>query len=87
METIFKYIIEPNEEEIMMQVGAEILSVAFQQDNFCLWAKVDPEASVCKRRFKVFVTGRRIQIEADASLKFIGTGFLGGLVFHAFEVL
>ena len=87
METIYKYTIDPNKEAIIMPVGAEILSVSFQHDSFCMWAKVSPEATVHPRRFKVFGTGHEIPTEIEDSLKFIGTGFLGRLVFHAFEVL
>jgi hypothetical protein len=86
-ETIYKYIINPNNEEILMPAGAEVLSVAFQRDDFCLWAKVDPKAPACTRKFIAFGTGHLIPPALNNSLKFIGTGFTGPYVFHAFEIV
>jgi hypothetical protein len=69
-------------------LGSEILSVAFQRDVFCMWAKVDTEAKTEIRNFEVFGTGHKIPREMGIDYKFIGTGFMdNGLVFHAFERL
>ena len=85
METIFKYEIDPHVSGIRMPAGAEVLSVAFQGEKFCLWVKVNPDAETELRSFVACGTGHKIP---SGELKFIGTGHMdNGLVFHAFERL
>ena len=69
---------------IEMPRGAQILSVAEQNNKICLWALVDPYAETEAREFHVFGTGHEISIK---SLNFVGTALLNnaGLVFHVFE--
>lgn len=86
METIYKYTINPHVFGIRLPCGAEILSVAFQGDTFCLWAKVNNEAETELRHFKTFGTGHEIPSQIGISYKFVGTGFMdNGFVFHIFE--
>lgn len=88
MKTVYKFTLGVNDVAIMMPVGAEILSAAFQQDTLCIWAKVDTEAERRPRKFKVFGTGQEIPDEFDnKNLKFIDTSFINWFVFHVFEVL
>jgi len=89
MKTIYKYLLEPiTLNKVDMPTGSEILSVAFQRDNLYIWAKVDIEATLSTRKFKVFGTGHEIPLEEENCLKFIGTGHMdGGLVFHVFELI
>lgn len=87
MVQVWKYILQPKC-EIEMPKGSEVLSVAAQGDEICLWAKVDPsEAQKEKRYFTGYGTGHSIPDEAN--LSFVGTALLhgGSLVFHIFEDL
>jgi len=81
---VWKFVLQP-EIEISLPRGAELLSVASQGNDICLWAKVNPEAEKEKRSFVAFGTGH--QIPDDLNLKFIGTAMIydGSLVFHVFE--
>lgn len=85
MKTIWKFILKP-EIEIEMPKGTEILTVAAQRDEICLWAKVDPNMQREKRKFMTFGTGHDIP---DIEMKYIGTSQLSGgaLIFHTFEVI
>lgn len=88
MKTVHKFVRNPWSEDVLMPLGAEILSVGFQQDNFCMWAMVDTDAVVLPRKFKVFGTGHEIPVELTDQMKFVGTGHMdNGLVFHAFELV
>jgi len=88
MITVFKYTIDPYSSEIELPIGAEILSVAFQRDDFCVWAKVDTEAKTETRNFEAFGTGHEIPRGMGIDYKFVGTANMdNGLVFHAFERL
>lgn len=88
MDTVYKYEISGYEPEIEMPKGAEILTVAFQGDKFCLWAKVDTDAAIEKRYIEAFGTGHDIPRCVGIDWKYLGTGFMrNGLVFHAFERL
>ena len=88
MVTVFKYAIDPYNSETQLPVGAEILSVAFQHANFCLWAKIHTKAKTESRYFEIFGTGEEIPSTMDTDYKFVGTAHSdNGLVFHAFERL
>ncbi len=88
MITVFKYEIPPYNAAIKLPVGAEILSVAFQRDTFCMWAKVDTEAETEERNFEAFGTGHEMPYIMGVDYKFVGTAHMDNdLVFHAFERL
>lgn len=88
MITVYKYVIDPWNSEIELPIGAEVLSVAFQGDVFCMWAKVDTDAETEVRSFKAFGTGHEMPRQMGIDYKFIGTGFMhNGLVFHVFEII
>lgn len=84
MAQIWKFILQP-EIDVEMPFGAEVLSVAAQGEDICLWAKVDPVAPKESRSFVGFGTGH--EIPDTAHLKFVGTAMLnlGSMVFHIFE--
>lgn len=87
MRTIYKYRISPAGHKIKMPVGAQILSVAFQGEEFCLWALVETDAAIEERNIVAIPTGFNIPEGEVGKLQFIGTGHMAlGLVFHAFEV-
>lgn len=81
---IYKYVIGPVETGVLLPVGAEILTVAFQGELFCLWAKVDPTATSEIRDIYTFPTG--VSIPEEDTYKYIGTGYDPyNRVLHAFE--
>lgn len=83
MKTIWKYPLLPHCAHTM-PAGAEILAVAAQSSDFCLWALVDDDREPQKRHFRVYGTGHPVDEKTPS--KFLGTAFINGLVFHAFEV-
>lgn len=89
MKTVWKYIIEPSSPTIEMPVCAEVLSVAFQGDDLCLWAIVDNKYPTgASRTFEAFGTGHEIPVLMGVDYKFVGTAHAdSGLVLHVFEVL
>lgn len=87
MKKIFKYII-PVEDivtELEIPLGGEILSCLTQDDEVCIWVKVDPNARLVTRSFKTVGTGHQFR---DEHTHYIGTVliFNGTLVFHLFEL-
>ena len=80
---IWKYTLSP---AILIKIpkGAQLLSVAEQNNNICMWALVDPNADLEVREFHIFGTGHDITIK---NLDFVGTALLdnGSLVSHVFE--
>ena len=84
MTKIFKYKIDQNGEAVMPR-NAEILSVANQDNDICIWAIVGPENKHVTRKFKVVATGE--DYLNNGAGKFIGTvhGIQGWLVFHVFD--
>jgi len=83
--TIWKFPLEAKDtQEILMPMGAKILTVATQGDIACIWAEVDPEATKEARGFYIVGTGFPLSWERG---NYIGTFQLlgGGLVFHVYE--
>lgn len=82
---VYKYNLLP-QITLDLPKGAEPLTVAFQQDQLFMWAKVDPLAERTKREFRVYGTGHDMPDGFDHA--YIGTAHTDdGLVFHAFERL
>ena len=72
---------------IEMPAGSRVLTVVNQNENVCLYALVDPEATNVRKVFRV--AGTDHPIEAFVSYKnYVGTVLLksGSLVFHVFEL-
>lgn len=86
MLSIWKYLlsITNQDQDIDIPVGAKIIHIAAQSDILCLWALVDPSASMQQRWFRVHNAGHNV----DPKLAYVGSAmFHGGkLVFHVFEV-
>ena len=88
MITVYKYVIDPSRSEIRLPLNAETLSVGFQQDELCMWAKVNTQEITEIRNFQAFGTGHEMTRNMGIDYAFIGTAHTGdGLVFHAFERL
>lgn len=85
--TIYKYPLEVADvQDVMLPDGAQILSVAMQGQTLCLWAMVDTDLQLKRRRIVVYGTGHPF---GDANQVFIGTVLMdgGSLVWHVFEQL
>lgn len=80
---IFKYPMMTATETFNLPEGAEILHVGQQAGGPVLWAKVDPEANLQERTFKVVMTGEPFD---SLGLEHLGTVMIGPLVVHVFEV-
>ena len=85
MKQVWKFELLQGLNTVSMRQGAEILSVASQNNNICIWAKVDPSETLEDRIFYVFGTGEDIDNKIDLHL--IGTVlfFPVPFVFHVFE--
>lgn len=87
MKTIWKYKLETtDEQQILMPVAAEILTVQIQDGEPHLWVMVDDSTIEKEKRYiEIFGTGN--PIISNGPRKYIGTYQLrgGALVFHVFE--
>lgn len=84
--TIWKFPLKvADKQNIIMPIGAEILTVQVQNEEPCLWALVDPEAGMESRHIEIFGTGHTIEYFPGVSRKYISTFQLKGGQLHAFE--
>jgi hypothetical protein len=86
MQTIYKYEFGISGEQVLkMPDYAEILKIAKSGDGrFYLWALVDTNNLIVKRRICVFGTGHPIP-QAYTTAYYIDTVFDGPYVWHVFE--
>lgn len=87
MSLIYKYTLDvENVQIIEMPKGAVLLHVASVNDSICLWAQVDPEAPMVKRRFGLGGTGKGF-IEHAGDGGYVGCAItMRGLhVWHVFD--
>lgn len=83
---IWKFELEITDwQEVMMPVGAELLSVANQNGSLCLWAMVDPSKGSQPRYIEIFGTGNPIPTDMGVDRKFLGTAVVNPFVWHVFE--
>ena len=83
MSVIYKFPLRVTDEQtINMPTGAKILSVQFQNDQLCVWARIDNEYFKSKRTFLIVGTGHRFP---DDGRQYIGTVQQGPFVWHVFE--
>jgi hypothetical protein len=83
---VFKYAFAIEDEfELELPADAQILRVAVQNSQPCIWALVDDKAVKVKRRFRLAGTGH--PIEDFDRLTHVATFFMasGRLVWHLFE--
>ena len=81
MKAIYKYKLEPQDEQILPLRGP-VLSAGVQGDDIMVWAVHDDEMTPRKVRISTRGTGHELDGADDG--QFIGTVFLGSLVFHIF---
>ena len=74
MITVYKYRLDlvglMDGADLRLPVGAEVLSVGLQGKDAFLWARVDTEAALETRRFRIAGTGE--DLEDCASWRFVG---------------
>jgi hypothetical protein len=85
VKVIYKYLLRTVDEQIvLMPPGAEILSVATQNNVPCIWALVEPGGGSVPHRFGIYGTGHPLPEDLG---EFVGTFFMFDktLVFHVFD--
>lgn len=84
MKKVFKYELRGPVDTVEMPSGADVVHVGLKGDKVCLWAVVDPDAPVVRRRFEGFTTG--MTIENPGALTHLATlVHEDGHVDHIFE--
>lgn len=85
MAVVWKYGL-PIEDDftIKMPRAAQLLFVAAQNEQPCLWARVVPQRDLTERKFKLRGTGQPVDMDCEHVGSFMLRG--GALVFHVFEV-
>lgn len=85
---IWKYVLQAETTQaVMIPWQSQILCVAAQGEDVCLWALVNPSLQVEPRVIEVYGTGHEMKsAPLHKSRRYIGTAHLSnGLVFHVFE--
>lgn len=83
---VWKFPIAPGENEVVMPVGAHVISAQQQGDfNVVLWAIVDRDAPTQKRRVFVAMTGQDLP-KGIGWRHFVATVQVGPIVSHIFDV-
>ncbi|MDP7706817.1 hypothetical protein [Mycobacterium sp. TY815] len=82
MKSIYKYRLEPADETILSLRGNVLSAGAAQGGDIMVWAVHDDLAPERKVRVNVMGTGHMFVDAPESS--FVGTVFLGSLVFHVF---
>lgn len=89
METIYKYALELEDEQIItLKRGAEILSAQEQNDQLVLWALVDPDRQDEKVKFYIAGTGNPLPFPGPYTrylYEYIDTVQQGRFVWHIFQ--
>lgn len=83
MQTIYKYPLKPQSENMLLLRGP-VLSAGVQDGVIMVWAVHDDELT--PRTVRVSTRGTGHEFNGDEG-DFIGTVFLGSLVFHIFAAL
>lgn len=82
---IFKYPLKiVDEQEIYIHEHAKILTIQVQDNIPCIWARINPNGSLIKRKIAIHGTGHECPYYRDD--QYIGTFQYGPLVFHAFDL-
>ena len=88
---IYKYpLAVKNFQEVLLPIGAELLTVQAQGETACMWALINPnETQKETRNIEIFGTGHPIGYDMGINRKHISTFQIHGgqLVYHAFEYM
>lgn len=68
-----------------LPVGAEIINVADQHGQLCIWSIVNTDAPLKARTIEIIGTGDRINEGPLIQRRFLGTVLTGQYVWHIFE--
>ena len=83
---IYKYTLEiPYNHIVEMPQDAQILSVANQDGNLCLWAMGDVDRPSAPRLIETIGTGHPVVQDMGVERRFIGTVLINQFVWHVFE--
>jgi hypothetical protein len=83
--TVWKFPLSiTDHQSIMLPVGARILSVQFQGDQLCLWALVDLDERLVRRR-TILIYGTGNPIDSEIEMQYIDSVQDVQLVWHIFE--
>jgi len=87
MKTIWKYTLSPTQNLYQMPKDAKVLYVAAQDDNLCLWVKVNSDAELEDRCIEIFGTGHEMPCGMGIDRKYLGSVMMynNTLVFHVYE--
>jgi len=87
MRVVYKYVLEAGiTNTISLPVGAKVLDVKIQRNDFCIWILLDPQAhNIVNRKFVVIGTGMIFDVPIQ---EHVGTVMTDdhAYVFHIFEV-
>lgn len=78
---VWKFALSIGDTVCEMPEDAQILHVATQNGTVCLWAEVETEAVRCKRTFRIYGTGHRL----DPGYTYRGTARVPPFVWHVYE--
>lgn len=84
--TVWKYVLDRASNPVRMPTEAQILTVAAQGHDLCMWALVTPSNATETRALEVYGTGQPIPNGLD--LEYLGSAHFSDptpLVFHIFE--
>ncbi len=81
MRTVWKFLV-PWAGSTEMPLGAEILSVQYQDGNICMWAEVETTMPNIDRHFSIIGTGGEVP---GFGAKHIGTVQEGWAVWHVYD--
>ena len=85
MTMIYKYVLQPGRNVIQLPQFTQVLTVQMQDDDMCLWARVNITKPLNTRVFDVVGTGHAMS--DDPRLLYVATVQMAGgaLVWHVFE--
>lgn len=87
MNTIWKYVLQPQNLTIKIPKGATILTAREQNNEICIWAEVNPANMQKDYSFEIFGTGDKIITDnIGIERQYVGTAFIndGKFVFHVY---
>lgn len=85
LKVIYKYqLAVVSEQQIVMPLGAKILSVQAQRDTMCIWAMINPREEETQER-TFFVEGTGQEFDLLPNMVFIGICQVSQFVWHIWE--
>lgn len=71
-------------QDVVLPLGSEVLCAREQDVDICIWFRCDP-AQKAKSQITIAICGTGHPAPTSDQAKYLGTAFLGALVFHVFE--